>query len=182
MVPMKTRLATRLAVLMLSFQLCGCATLKSYWPWSKPPPPPPAPVVVQPPVDTIPPTTVVEAPEKPKKRRVHAKKPVVAPAGAPVQTQPEPEPTPEGATNVTLEDNDADRRQAQALLDDADSELARIDRSKLSGEDTAAYNQANDLTNAARKAMGQNDYLAASGLARKASLLEAQLTSHNQSH
>jgi len=169
-----------MAALMLSFQLGGCAAIVSYWPWSKPPPPRPAAVVSKPPPDVIPPTTVVEEPATPKKtHRAHAKKPATATASAPAQTQPQP--TPEGPTTVTLEDHDADRRQAQVLLDDADSELAHVDRSKLSGEDTAAFNQATDLTTAARKAMVRNDYLAASGLARKAVTLAAQLASRDPS-
>jgi len=176
MVSMKTRLTTGLAVLMLALQIGGCATLQNYWPWSKPPPPPPppAPAVSKLP-NEIPPTTVVEEPTKRKRHRTHLKK---ALAGQPVQTPPAPGSPETSPTTVTLDDNDADRQQAQTLVNDADSQLARIDRTKLSGEDTAAYDQASDLTDAARKAMVQSDYLAASGLARKAALLTAQLPTH----
>jgi hypothetical protein len=83
--------------------------------------------------------------------------------------------TPVGATSVTLEDNDADREQARTLVDDANARLAQIDRSKLTGEASAAFRQASDLASAAGKAMEQRDYLAASGLARKASMLSDQV-------
>lgn len=84
-------------------------------------------------------------------------------------------------TSVTLVDNDADHVRAQALVDDADARLARIDRSKLTGESATAYNQATNLASAARQAMTQQDYLAASGLARKATLLTEQLASRTPS-
>jgi hypothetical protein len=82
---------------------------------------------------------------------------------------------PTGTTNVTLEDNDADREQARTLVDGANARLAQIDRSKLTGEASAAFRQASDLASAAGKAMEQRDYLAASGLARKASMLSDQV-------
>jgi hypothetical protein len=100
-----------------------------------------------------------------------------ATASAPAQAPPQPSRT----VNVTLEDNDANHLRAQALIDDADARLARIDRSKLTGESATAYNQASDLANAARQAMTQQDYLAASGLARKATLLTEQVASRVQS-
>jgi hypothetical protein len=82
---------------------------------------------------------------------------------------------PAGTTNVTLEDNDADRERARTLVNDANARLAQIDRSKLTGEASAAFRQASDLAGAAGKAMEQHDYLAASGLARKASMLSDQV-------
>jgi hypothetical protein len=82
---------------------------------------------------------------------------------------------------VTLDDNDADRSRAQALLDDANARLAQINRSKLTSETSAAFGQANNLASAARKAMDQHDYLAASSLARKASVLTDQVAGRTSS-
>jgi hypothetical protein len=74
-------------------------------------------------------------------------------------------------TDVTLGDSDGYRSSAQALLDQADANLAQINRSKLTGDTSAQFEQASGLADAAHKAMEQGDYLAASGLARKASTL-----------
>jgi hypothetical protein len=104
-----------------------------------------------------------------------------SPAGVPESavslpvTTPPAGVAPTGTTNVTLEDNDADREQARTLVDGANARLAHIDRSKLTGEASAAFRQASDLASAAGKAMEQHDYLAASGLARKASMLSDQV-------
>jgi len=83
--------------------------------------------------------------------------------------------TPARTTSVTLQDNDADRERARTLVHDANARLAQIDHSKLTGETSAAFRQASDLASAANKAMEQRDYLAASGLARKASMLSDQV-------
>jgi hypothetical protein len=121
--------------------------------------------------------------ERPKKEENETEQPTAsrkapAPASVPVQTPAASAPaTSAPATYVTLDDNDADHLQAQALLNDADTRLARIDRSKLTGDNVTAYDQASDLAKAARKAMVEHDYLAASGLARKAELVTAQVAS-----
>ena len=96
--------------------------------------------------------------------------------GPPATTVP-PGEAPAGTTTVTLDDNDANRERAQTLVNDANARLAQIDRSKLTGEASATFRQASDLASAAGKAMEQRDYLAASGLARKASMLSDQLAS-----
>jgi hypothetical protein len=62
-------------------------------------------------------------------------------------------------------------------VDQAAARLAHIDRSKLPGDASAAFQQACDLASAARKAMDRGDYLAASSLARKASTLADQVAS-----
>jgi hypothetical protein len=82
-------------------------------------------------------------------------------------------------TDVTLGDSDGYRSRAQALLDQADANLAQIDRSKLTGDTSTQFEQASGLADAAHKAMEQGDYLAASGLARKASTLAKDM---NVSH
>ncbi len=173
---MKTRLMTRLAALMLSLQLGGCATIRSHWPYANQLPPAPTSSHAH---RQAPPATAGEQPTKEEQGtdRAGAVRKEPATASVPAQTPP----APAGATNVTLEDNDADHFRAQALLDDADTRLAHIDRSKLTGENTATYSQASDLANAARKAMVRRDYLAASGLARKSALLTAQLASRTSS-
>jgi hypothetical protein len=112
---------------------------------------------------TPPPAGVPESPASPPT--------ATAPAGRAAAVTP----------NVTLEDNDADRDRARALVDGANARLAQIDRSKLSGETSAAFHQASDLAGAARKAMDQHDYLAASGLARKATMLTDQVAARTSS-
>lgn len=97
-----------------------------------------------------------------------------SPVGPPVTPVPAGQ-APVGTTTVTLDDNDANRERAQALVGDANARLAQIDRSKLTGEASATFRQASDLASAAGKAMEQRDYLAASGLARKASMLTDQV-------
>jgi hypothetical protein len=167
---MQMRLIARLAALILLSQLGGCTSIASRWPFGKQlPPAPPASNRAH---REFPPTTITETPTKEEKEAGAIRK-QPATAGIPAQTAP----TPAQATNVTLEDNDADHLRAQSLLDDADARLAHVDRSKLSGENATAYDQASNLANAARKAMVQQDYLAASGLARKAALLTEQLAS-----
>jgi hypothetical protein len=122
---------------------------------------------------------------KPKRRKRHKKvgtnpsgaanQPPVEP-NAPVEAEtPTPAATPAESSTVTMEGKDAGRAEAQTLLDGANSRLALIDRSKLTGDTSAAFQQASGLAHAARKAMDQGDYLAASGLARKASTLADQV-------
>jgi hypothetical protein len=82
---------------------------------------------------------------------------------------PAAQPSPE--TILTLGGNDASRSQTEALLGAADSKLAAINRSKLTGPDAATYDQASGFIAAARQALAERDYVAASGFAQKASLL-----------
>lgn len=82
---------------------------------------------------------------------------------------------PASAPTITLGDDDRDRANAQHMIDDAGARLAQIDRSKLSADDASSYNQASGFVTAARAAMDQRDYLAASSLARKAWTISQQL-------
>ncbi len=170
-VPMKMRSVKRLAALMLLMQLGGCASMQSLFGSQVPP----AAQRYSHAHRQLAPTTVRAAPLKEDRNtnRASTVRKEPATASAPAQAPPAPAKT----TRVTLEDNDADHLRAQALVDDADARLAQIDRSKLTGESATAYNQASDLASAARQAMTQQDYLAASGLARKATLLTEQLAS-----
>jgi cytoskeletal protein RodZ len=72
---------------------------------------------------------------------------------------------------VTLGNGDATKTRAEHLLSDTDLKLAKVDRSKLTGQQATVYEQATGFADAARKALEQRDYLAASSLAAKASLL-----------
>jgi len=82
---------------------------------------------------------------------------------------------PASAPTITLGGDDRDRANAQQMIDDAGARLAHIDRSKLSADDASSYNQASGFVIAARAAMDQRDYLAASSLARKAWTISQQL-------
>ena len=103
----------------------------------------------------------------PHRVRARAKAHAVAPA-------PPMTPAP-AATTVTLGNEDQDRASAEHLINNAGAKLARIDRSKLRGDDASSYSQASGFVAAARLAIQQRDYLAASSLARKASVISDQL-------
>jgi hypothetical protein len=79
--------------------------------------------------------------------------------------------TPAAVTSVTLADDDAQKSRTEKLLNDSDTRLAKIDRSRLTADGASTYDQAQQLTLAARRALGDRDYALASGLAEKASLL-----------
>jgi hypothetical protein len=91
---------------------------------------------------------------------------------ATAESSASPEATPTGAApTITLDNDEAARRRAQGLLDSAHAKLGKVDRSKLSGDDAATYAQATGFADAATHALGEHDYVAATGLAEKASLL-----------
>jgi hypothetical protein len=68
-----------------------------------------------------------------------------------------------------------DRNRALRLLNDAGARLAKIDRNKLGQDSAATYDQANDFLSAGRKAALNQDYVAATGDAEKASVLADKL-------
>ena len=72
---------------------------------------------------------------------------------------------------VTIGSDENDRTEAERLLNDTDARLARVDRAQLSGEDASNYRQAAEFARSAHSALAQRDYLAASSLAKKASVL-----------
>jgi hypothetical protein len=96
---------------------------------------------------------------------------------APGQAAPPPASLKPGAespaptTRVTLGNADASRKQAEQLLEATDVKLASIDAAKLDAQDAATYQQASGFAASARKAMAEQDYVAATGFAQKASLL-----------
>jgi hypothetical protein len=72
---------------------------------------------------------------------------------------------------VTIGSDENDRTEAERLLNYTDARLARVDRAHLSGEDASNYRQAAEFARSAHSALAQRDYLAASSLAKKASVL-----------
>jgi hypothetical protein len=76
-----------------------------------------------------------------------------------------------GAQTVTIGSDKNDRTEAERLLNYTDARLARVDRAHLSGEDASNYRQAAEFARSAHSALAQRDYLAASSLAKKASVL-----------
>ncbi len=76
-----------------------------------------------------------------------------------------------GAQTVTIGSDENDRTEAERLLNDTDARLAKVDRSHLSGEDASNYRHAAGFARSAHNALEQRDYLAASSLAKKASVL-----------
>src|SRR6266446_342490 len=76
-----------------------------------------------------------------------------------------------GAQTVTISSDENDRTEAVRLLKDTDARLARVDRAHQSVEDPSNYRQASEFARSAHSALAQRDYLAASGLAKKAYVL-----------
>ncbi len=76
-----------------------------------------------------------------------------------------------GAQTVTISSDENDRTEAVRLLKDTDARLARVDRAHQSVEDASNYRQAAEFARSAHSALAQRDYLAASSLAKKASVL-----------
>ncbi len=86
---------------------------------------------------------------------------------APAQARPVP--------TVTLADANVSREQVLEMLTQANGKLSGIDRGKLDGNNAATYDQAATFLQQARKAADARDYVAASGLAHKASILADKL-------
>jgi hypothetical protein len=173
---MKVFSIMRLAAVALTFLVGGCSTF-----WHHEPSETRLPQVSAPPAPRASRGTATPRKSKTRVRGNGKDRSGLASKTPPAASVPEspaspPAATPPvGTTNVTLEDKDADRARARALVDAANARLAQIDRSKLTGETSAAFRQASDLAGAASRAMDQRDYLAASGLARKASMLTDQV-------
>ena len=105
---------------------------------------------------------------------IRARPVLVSKPSQPRLNQP-PQPSP--APLVTLENSDDAKANAQRLLNRATTEMTHIDRAGLAESTASTYQQANELINAAQRAMADQDYLAASSLAQKASALTSQLPS-----
>jgi hypothetical protein len=87
------------------------------------------------------------------------------------------QPPPQLVPVVTLEGSEDTKADAQRLLDQVTLKMTRVDRGELGGSTASTYQQANELINAAQRAMADRDYLAASSLAEKASALTSELPS-----
>jgi len=152
----------------------GCALFKSH----QPPTPPPQETTPAPP-QAVP---VTRLPHRIRSTPIRARRPVLVskPSQPRLNLPPQP-PTPAAAPApaplVTLENSDDAKANAQRLLDQVTAEMMHIDRAELAESTASTYQQANELINAAQRAMADQDYLAASSLAEKASALTSRLPS-----
>jgi hypothetical protein len=164
---------------LLCLALAGCAEFGRHSPPSPPSLPSSQPAYLSPYVP--PPPTHSESPrahnanhEDDSGVRESATPGAVSPGSSPGLTgQSQDQPNPQAS--VTLAGDVASKDRAMNLLGDTEAKLSKIDRNKLSGESATTYDQANDLLKAGRKALTEQDYLAASGFAQKASLLASKL-------
>ena len=157
--------------------LAGCFGPGGSWQFPsfmRPPPPPvPAPHHYEPsPLgepDNGPPAARIETPARNTRSRPPSEPVEPAAIATPAPpAEPLPKPT------VTLADGPSKER-AQQLLDDTGAKLAKIDRSTLGADSATTYDQANNFLQAGRRAATEDDYVAASGFAAKASVLAAKL-------
>ncbi len=72
-------------------------------------------------------------------------------------------------------DQDSTLRNAKQALDHATDRLAKIDRSKLLGQDDSDYKVVAGMIKSAQQAMAEKDFLRAQSLAEKAEVLAQQL-------
>ncbi len=174
------RVLTTAAVGVLCLTLAGCVGPGGSWHFPQFMTPPPAPAY----------ETHYNAPSPPRPSESRAltgrneREKTASRPSAPPPTQPAAPaaPPPEAAPQPTVTlagDGDA-RDRALHLLDDAGARLAKVDRSKLSRDSAATYDQASDFLNAGRKAATDQDYVAATGYAQKASVLANKLTPASQ--
>jgi hypothetical protein len=110
-----------------------------------------------------------------RRQRVIHSTPVVASKPSPLRLNLLQPPPP--APLVTLGNSQDAKASAQRLLDQATIRIAHVDQAHLDGGAASTYQQANELIDAAQRAMVAQDYLAASSLAEKASALTDQLPS-----
>jgi hypothetical protein len=151
--------ATVAVVVGLMLTVWGCEALSNYF--EQAPQPTPTPSQILPSV--LPTATATPEPTPlPDSEAIQRK-----PRGRARATE-----TPSGAApTITLDNDQAAQQRAQSLLDSANSKLGKVDQAKLNRADAATYAQAIGFADAARQALGEHDYVAATGLAEKASLL-----------
>jgi hypothetical protein len=125
--------------------------------------------------DVHPLTRIVSSGAPAVKDPVPAPPPVIATA-APITARP-PAPTP---GDVALTNTDDLQNKAEQSVIEADQRLAKVDSRLLTPEAARTYGQANELSQAARRAMSEQDYLAAAGLSKKAADLAATLSVKRQ--
>ena len=71
---------------------------------------------------------------------------------------------------------------AEKEIEAAAQRLAHFDRNQLSGPTLATYDQANGFLNQGKQALEEQDYVAASGFAQKASVLTDKLQATQTAH
>ncbi len=162
----RTPIITRVLAIAVSAAAGGCANMANYLPRQLQPSPPPS---------------AYQSHSEERREHSRSKTETAAPsvktsARRAVSSGTAAAPT-EAKTTVTLVDDEAKKSLAEKLLDDSNARLAKIDRSRLSAEDASTYQQAEGLAYAARNALEQRDYVAASGLAEKASVLTNSISS-----
>src|SRR5207245_6530057 len=74
-------------------------------------------------------------------------------APVPISRPPQPEQRLVPAPTVTLDNSDADKADAQRLLEQARGRLAHVNRASLASNTASIYQQANDLINVAERAV-----------------------------
>ncbi len=94
-------------------------------------------------------------------------------AGQLSPTAPSAFASPPVVLSSTTEGTEGAHKQLAETLDSLEQSLGRIDRTKLSNDDTQRLNLASNLLQSARKALSQNDYSEANGLVTKASVIMA---------
>jgi len=156
---------TRVLAIAFSVVAAGCAYMTNHSARQQPAPPVNSNQVHQEERNDYSNSDSSNRPSK-KKRSARRAVPPSAPAATPAPM------------TVTLADEEAKGNSAEKLLNDSDTRLAKIDRTSLSGEDASVYQQATGLVSAARRALGERDYLAASELAEKASVLTLSISSN----
>ena len=128
---------------------------------------------------SLPPTTIrsvsIHSPHAVLRKPPQATVNLPPPSSPPPAPSSAPLPPSASPPLVTLGNADDSHTNAQHLLDQANSDLSRVNRAELTESATSAYEQANELVDAAQRAMTDQDYLAASNLAAKAAALTSQL-------
>ncbi len=117
-------------------------------------------------------STAGDRTEKTARRRVVRPTPKTASEDRRPSTQTA---VPVNPSSVTLAGDDDSRANAERLLDEVDHRLAAINRAKLSPASAATYDEANQFQSSAHQALAARDYLVASGLAEKASVLATRV-------
>jgi hypothetical protein len=141
----------------------GCSIFQSH----QAPTPPPQTQAVPPQA-----TPATRLPTRPE--RVRSKPAIVR---KPLQHHPPP---PSPPPVISLENSADTKANAQRLLDQVTVKLTHVNRAELAESTASAYQQVNELINEAQRAMADQDYLAASSLAEKASALTNELPSHGE--
>lgn len=175
------RLLKSIGVFLLSALCAGCADMIRSWPPGfdftpsspghssyRPAPSGPPPSEAAPKAVSLPPPKVVTPAPSAGSKGVAREAPPPPAGGEAQQTKQE-------QAKVTLAGDNAIQHRAEQVLNGAAEKLARVDRGKLSTQGATVYDQASGFVSAARRAIDQQDYPAASGLADKAAVLASKL-------